>query len=105
MTGAKGDTGGTKVAGCRKADLRNRLSSPYLPPPTEAPTARIKIARLKYPGNWDPEPAAWTRFGRYLQKQTGVAADIQHPGLLSRKVAFGTANMVLGPTMTQAHML
>jgi nicotinate-nucleotide--dimethylbenzimidazole phosphoribosyltransferase len=35
----------------------------------------------------------------------GVAADISHPGLLSRKVAFGTANMVQEPAMTQAQML
>jgi nicotinate-nucleotide--dimethylbenzimidazole phosphoribosyltransferase len=35
----------------------------------------------------------------------GVAAEIFHPDLLSRKVAFGTANMVLEPAMTQAQML
>src|SRR5438045_7041047 len=35
----------------------------------------------------------------------GVAADIAHPDVLSRKVAFGTANMVLAPAMTRAHML
>jgi nicotinate-nucleotide--dimethylbenzimidazole phosphoribosyltransferase len=35
----------------------------------------------------------------------GVAADLSHPNLLSRKVAFGTANIVLGPAMTRAQML
>src|SRR2546427_8672664 len=35
----------------------------------------------------------------------GVAADLSHPGLLSRKVAFGTANMVLEPAMTHTQML
>jgi len=35
----------------------------------------------------------------------GVAADIAHPDLLSRKVAFGTANMALEPAMTHAQML
>ncbi|MGH2496484.1 MAG: nicotinate-nucleotide--dimethylbenzimidazole phosphoribosyltransferase [Ktedonobacteraceae bacterium] len=35
----------------------------------------------------------------------GVAADIVHPNLLSRKVAHGTANMAKGPAMTQAHMV
>ena len=35
----------------------------------------------------------------------GVAADISHPDLLSRKVAFGTANMALEPAMTRAQML
>src|SRR6266571_8114562 len=31
----------------------------------------------------------------------GVAADLDHPGLLSRKVARGTANMASGPAMTR----
>ncbi|GAC1394334.1 MAG: nicotinate-nucleotide--dimethylbenzimidazole phosphoribosyltransferase [Ktedonobacteraceae bacterium] len=31
----------------------------------------------------------------------GVAEAMQHPGLLSRKVAAGTANMAVGPAMTQ----
>jgi nicotinate-nucleotide--dimethylbenzimidazole phosphoribosyltransferase len=35
----------------------------------------------------------------------GVAAEISHPDLLSRKVAFGTANMALEPAMTRAQML
>jgi len=35
----------------------------------------------------------------------GVAAEIQHPDLLSRKVASGTANMMLGPAMTREQMM
>ncbi len=35
----------------------------------------------------------------------GVAADISHPDLVSRKVAFGTANMALAPAMTREQML
>jgi len=35
----------------------------------------------------------------------GVATEIAHHDLLSRKVAFGTANMVLEPAMTTAQML
>ncbi len=35
----------------------------------------------------------------------GVAADIQHPGLLSRKVAPGTANMAIKAAMTRAQTL
>lgn len=31
----------------------------------------------------------------------GVAEEMQHPGLLSRKIAAGTANMAQGPAMTQ----
>ena len=35
----------------------------------------------------------------------GIADDISHPDLLSRKVASGTANMLLEPAMTQSQML
>jgi nicotinate-nucleotide--dimethylbenzimidazole phosphoribosyltransferase len=35
----------------------------------------------------------------------GVAADLDHPGLLVRKVARGTANMALGPAMTREQAL
>jgi nicotinate-nucleotide--dimethylbenzimidazole phosphoribosyltransferase len=42
---------------------------------------------------------------RVIVVDVGVAADISHPGLLARKVAFGTANMALSPAMTRAHML
>src|SRR6266702_5904942 len=42
---------------------------------------------------------------RVIVVDVGVAADIQHPGLLSRKVALGTANMAVGSAMTRAQML
>ena len=35
----------------------------------------------------------------------GVTAEIEEPGLVSRKVTPGTANMVCGPAMTEAQML
>jgi nicotinate-nucleotide--dimethylbenzimidazole phosphoribosyltransferase len=35
----------------------------------------------------------------------GVAADIAHPDLLARKVAYGTANMVKGAAMTREQMV
>jgi nicotinate-nucleotide--dimethylbenzimidazole phosphoribosyltransferase len=39
---------------------------------------------------------------RVVVVDVGVAADLHHPGLLVRKVAAGTANMAIGPAMTQA---
>src|SRR5437667_3243333 len=42
---------------------------------------------------------------RVIVVDVGVAADLSHPNLLSRKVAFGTSNMALEPAMTQAQML
>jgi hypothetical protein len=58
-----------------KADLRNRISSPVIFPPGPPGGGRVTVARVKYDGNWDPEPAAWTRFGRYFQRETDVAVD------------------------------
>ena len=60
-----------------KPDLRNRIDSPYIPPPPAPPAKFVSIARVKYAGNWDPEPAAWYRFSRYLQWETGEAADVR----------------------------
>lgn len=59
-----------------KRDLRNRLESSYIPPVKAAPIATIKVARLNYPGNWDPEPAAWTRFSRWFQLDTGYGVNV-----------------------------
>ncbi|TMC87415.1 MAG: nicotinate-nucleotide--dimethylbenzimidazole phosphoribosyltransferase [Chloroflexi bacterium] len=42
---------------------------------------------------------------KVIAVDVGVATEITHPDLLSRKVAFGTANMVLEPAMTRAQML
>jgi nicotinate-nucleotide--dimethylbenzimidazole phosphoribosyltransferase len=42
---------------------------------------------------------------RVIVVDVGVAGDLSHPDLLSRKVAYGTANMALEPAMTQAQML
>ena len=60
-----------------KPDLRNRLDSPFLPPPPPTRAPPVQIARISYDGNWDPEPAAWLRFSRYLQWETGQPADVR----------------------------
>jgi hypothetical protein len=56
-----------------KRELRNRLSSPYVPPlPTLPPSGTIDIARVRYGGAWDPEPGAWRRFANWFARQTGT---------------------------------
>jgi hypothetical protein len=59
-----------------KPDLRNRIDSPYIEASDTPPAGWVKLARVKYDGNWDPEPAAWPRFSRYLQRQTHEALDL-----------------------------
>ncbi|HEY7118380.1 MAG TPA: DUF4159 domain-containing protein [Tepidisphaeraceae bacterium] len=59
-----------------KGDLRNRLASTYVPPQGPATGGSIGVVRLKYPGNWDPEPLAWGRFARVFQRDTDVALSV-----------------------------
>ena len=56
-----------------KRDLRNRLDSTYVPPPSASPVQTVAVARLKYAGAWDPEPLAWPRFARVFGRRTGYA--------------------------------
>ncbi len=58
-----------------KSDLRTKMDSPYIPPPTDGAGQHIPVARVQYSGNWDPEPAAWPRFARYAWWQTGLLFD------------------------------
>jgi len=59
-----------------KAELRNRLNSPYIAAVEGKSAHSVKIARVKYGGNWNPEPYSWERFSRYLKQQTGWTAEI-----------------------------
>jgi len=54
-----------------KAELRNRLNSPYIAAVAGNSVHNVKIARVRYAGNWNPEPYSWERFARYLKQQTG----------------------------------
>lgn len=60
-----------------KPDLRNRLDSPYVPPAPDSGERPLRLAELKYDGNWNPEPAAWFRISRYLQWESGPPLDIR----------------------------
>ena len=60
-----------------KTDYKNRLASPYIPAwPGEADVTR-SVARLRFAGEWDPEPYAWTRFARYFTWETHAGLDVQ----------------------------
>ena len=60
-----------------KGDLRNRIASTYIPAQGPATGGKLSALRIKYPGNWDPEPVAWGRFARYFQQETDVALDVR----------------------------
>jgi hypothetical protein len=60
-----------------RASLRHRGTSPWPPSRRVAPLRRVKVARIRYEGNWDPEPLAWERFGLLMSQnwQTHVTAE------------------------------
>ena len=60
-----------------KRDFRNRLASPVIPEPPGAPRHRLRLARILYSGQWDPEPAATGRFSRWFRFQTGYGLDVR----------------------------
>jgi len=60
-----------------KRDFRNRLDSAWIEPPQSAPLDTIRIARLQYGGNWDPEPGAWERYANWFHRSTGTRLDVQ----------------------------
>lgn len=61
-----------------KNDLRNKLATTYVPEPPPPPKGApvIKVLRLMYNGNWDPEPGAWERYRRVFQNATGTGIDL-----------------------------
>ena len=58
-----------------KSELKNRLESDILAMPQDKPSASMSLARIRYGGNWDPEPAAWPRARRWFRQQTGLDID------------------------------
>jgi hypothetical protein len=59
-----------------KEKFRNRLDTTLVPQPTDQPATSIEMARLHYPGNWDPEPGAWPRIARKFEWETVVRLGI-----------------------------
>jgi hypothetical protein len=83
-----------------KRDLRNRLETTWAQPTNAAPLATIKVARLQYEGNWDPEPAAWTRYANWFGRQTGYALDVRTEKLKELKPGDATLAMITGTDRT-----
>jgi hypothetical protein len=60
-----------------KSEMKNRLDSDFIAMPDDQPAASIVMARVKYPGNWDPEPAAWPRARRWFRQQTSLDINLE----------------------------
>jgi hypothetical protein len=60
-----------------KGEFRNRLASAaYAETSGPATGGRIAVARVKYDGNWNPEPGAWPRFDHFFRRETDVALEV-----------------------------
>jgi hypothetical protein len=81
-----------------KSELRNRIASSFQSQPANAPASSINIARLRYNGNWDPEPFAWEQGDRWMSQNADRKLNVQpvaitdlKPGGASLAVLTGTS--------------
>src|SRR5262249_46092759 len=76
------------------------------PSPGSAGAATIKVARLEYDGNWDPEPAGWTRLAGILHNEgiAELAIDRIKLGEGKLKNGFKVAHLTgtAGPRLSEA---
>jgi hypothetical protein len=79
-----------------RRNLRYRGESHFVLPDTEShPTREIPVARLEYPGNWDPEPGGWRRLATVLHNERQVTLKVE-------PVKLGAAKLGDGPRL--AHL-
>lgn len=84
------------------------VSWPAEPPPADRPT--VRMVRLKYNGNWDPEPLAMQRFSRLMTAKYNVGVqmadpvDIESINKANAKIAMltGTQAITLSPEQMAA---
>ena len=58
--------------------LRNKGETHIVTPSAKiAADRKLKIARLEYPGNWDPEPGAWRRLASIMHNEALTDLDVQ----------------------------
>ena len=52
---------------------RNRLDPFFVPTPPRPGATTVPVARVRYAGDWDPEPGAWRRLSAALPLDTGLS--------------------------------
>lgn len=60
-----------------KQDLHHRLDSSVVSRPGADPQAIIPVARLRYDGNWNPEPMAWERMDNIMRNRANIGLDLR----------------------------
>jgi len=82
-----------------KRDFRNRVQTPYVPDPPAIPARSVAVARLKYAGNWDPEPYAWKRLSTILARDRGEGIDLRTVDIADLKPASALLAHLTGTAM------
>ena len=62
-----------------KGSLRNRGVSPWPITKTFTPVKSLKVALVRYVGNYHPEPLAWERFSVLMGNRHGIAVNVSEP--------------------------
>lgn len=77
-----------------KTSFRSRLQSPEIVLEPVEPKRSLRIARLRYSGNWDIEPFGWVRLSRYMSNETATrllvtsGVELGHDELDRFKIAY-----------------
>ncbi len=67
-----------------KGALSNRLQSLVVRRATQAPIQTVTMARLKYQGNWNPEPGAWPRMAKIAAREFQTQVKIENAAISSK---------------------
>jgi hypothetical protein len=62
----------------------------------------VKVARLQYDGNWNPEPAGWSRLSAALHNSAHIDLDVVPVNL--GKASSGSAAVTIGADIRIAHL-
>ena len=57
------------------------------------PEKTLTVARLEYPGNWDPEPGGWRRLANLLHNEEKLALKVEPVKLGAGKLSTGVARV------------
>ena len=60
----------------RQARLPQPAAVAHMPESQGGPNAMARVARLKYAGNWDPEPGAWRHYAAVLKQRTSLGLEV-----------------------------
>ncbi|MDY7010962.1 MAG: DUF4159 domain-containing protein [Planctomycetota bacterium] len=66
-----------------KGSLRNRGVSPWPNVKAFTPEETLKVARVSYAGNYDPEPLAWKRFSILMGNRHGIEVKVSGPAAIT----------------------